>query len=122
MSESRWGKVRDSTVPVLLGTLIVALFYTTASTHGRMADMENRLGERINGLADETHEMDKSLSARINEVEARLSDRIHGVEKSLSDRMSGMEKSLSDRITRLETLMEIHLEAHSTQPASGGVR
>ena len=122
MSASRWGKVRDNTVPVLLGTLIVALFYTTASTHGRMADMENRLGERINALADETHEMDKSLSVRINEVEARLSDRIHGLEKSLSDRMSGMEKRLSDRITRLETLMEIHLEAHSTPAASRGVR
>ena len=89
MSESRWGKVKDSTVPVLLGTLIVALFYTTASTQGRMADMDNRLGERINAL---------------------------------SDRMSGMEKRLSDRITRLETLMEIHLETHSAETASGGVR
>lgn len=78
MSESRWGRIRDTTVPVLLGTLIVALFYTTASTHGRMADMENRLGDRISAL--------------------------------------------SDRIARLETLMEIHLEAHSTQAASGGVR
>lgn len=78
MSESNRGKVRDTTVPVLLGTLIVALFYTTASTHGRMADMENRLGDRISAL--------------------------------------------SDRITRLETLMEIHLEAHSTQAAPGGLR
>ena len=52
MSESRWGRVRDNTVPVLLGTLIVALFYTTASSQGRMADMENRLGERINALSD----------------------------------------------------------------------
>ena len=78
MSESRWGKVRDNTVPVLLGTLIVALFYTTASSQGRMADMENRLGERINAL--------------------------------------------SDRIVRLETLMEGHLEAHSTQAAAEAVR
>ena len=111
MSESRWAKVKDSTVPVLLGTLIVALFYTTASTHGRMADMENRLGERINGLVDETHEMDKSLSARINELDRNLSNRINEV-----------EKSLSDRLTRLETLMEIHLEALSTQAASGEIR
>jgi len=78
MTESSRGKVRDATVPVLLGTLIVALFYTRASTHGRMADMENRPGDRISAL--------------------------------------------SDRITRLETLMEIHLEAHSAQAASGGVR
>lgn len=78
MSESRWGKVRDNTVPVLLGTLIVALFYTTASSQGRMADMENRLGERINAL--------------------------------------------SDRIVRLETLMEVHLEAHSTQAPSEAIR
>ena len=46
MTESKWGKVKDNTVPVLLGTLIVALFYTTASTHGRMADMENRRARR----------------------------------------------------------------------------
>ncbi len=122
MTESKWGKVKDSTVPVLLGTLIVALFYTTASTQGRMADMENRLGERINALSDRTHDADKDLSDRIGGLAAGLSDRIHGAEKSLSDRMSGMEKRLSDRITRLETLMEIHLEAHSAQAASGGVR
>ena len=78
MSESNRGWIRDTTVPVLLGTLIVALFYTTASTHGRMAEMENRLGDRISAL--------------------------------------------SDRITRLETLMEVHLAAHSGQPESGGVR
>lgn len=78
MSESNRGRVRDTTVPVLLGTLIVVLFHTTASTHGRMAEMENRLGDRISAL--------------------------------------------SDRITRLETLTEIHLEAHSTQAAPGGVR
>ena len=93
MTESKWGKVKDNTVPVLLGTLIVALFYTTASTQGRMADMENRLGERV-----------------------------HRVERELSDRINGVEKRLSDRITRLEALMEIHLEAHSTQAASRGVR
>ena len=104
MTESKWGKVRDNTVPVLLGTLIVALFYTTASTQGRMADMENRLGERV------------------HRVERELSDRINGVEKRLSDRINGVEKRLSDRITRLEALMEIHLEAHSTQAASRGVR
>ncbi len=78
MTKSRWGKVRDNTVPVLLGTLIVALFYTTASSQGRMADMENRLGERIN--------------------------------------------TLSDRIIRLETLMEVHLEAHAGTAASTGVQ
>lgn len=100
MSESRWTRVRDNTVPVLLGTLIVAMFYSTASTHGRMADMENRLGERINAL----------------------SDRVNGVDKDLSDRINGLEQRLSDRITRLETLMEIHLEAHSTQAAPGGLR
>ncbi len=122
MTESKWTKVRDNTVPVLLGTLIVALFYTTASTHGRMADMENRLGERINALSDRTHGTDQDLSDRISGLAAGLSDRMHGVEKSLSDQMSGMESRLSDRITRLETLMEIHLETHSTQPASGGVR
>ena len=93
MTESKWGRVRDNTVPVLLGTLIVALFYTTASTQGRMADMENRLGERV-----------------------------HRVERELSDQINGVEKRLSDRITRLEALMEIHLEAHSTQAASRGVR
>ena len=103
MSESRWAKVKDNTVPVLLGTLIVALFYTTANTHGRMADMENRLGERIN-------EVDKNLSNRINEVDRNLSNRINET-----------EKSLSDRLTRLETLMEIHLETHS-EPAVRGVR
>ena len=78
MSESRWGVTRDNTVFFLLIALFVVLFGTTASTHGRMADMEIRLGERINAL--------------------------------------------SDRIVGLETLMEVHLEAHSTQPASGGVR
>lgn len=78
MSASNRGRIWDTTVPVLLGTLIVALFYTTASTHGRMADMENRLGDRISAL--------------------------------------------SDRITRLETLMEVHLEAHSGQSESGGAR
>ena len=78
MTESNRGRIRDTTVPVLLGTLIVALFCTIASTHGRMADMETGLGDQISAL--------------------------------------------SDRITRLETLMEIHLEAHSTQAASGGVR
>ena len=122
MSKSRWGEARDNTVSIVLVALIIGHFLATVSLHGQMADMESRLGERITGLAEQTHEMGGSLSARINEVEARLSDRIHGVEKSLSDRMSGMEKRLSDRITRLETLMEIHLEAHSTQPASGGVR
>ena len=122
MTESRWTKVRDNTVPVLLGTLIVAMFYSTASTHGRMADMENRLGERINALSDRTQGADKDLSDRISGLAAGLSDRIHGAETSLSDRISGMEKRLSDRITRLETLMEIHLETHSTQAASGGVR
>ena len=80
MSKSRWRKLRDNTVPVLLGTLIVALFYTTASIHGRMADMENRLGER----------------------------------------MHRMERELSARITRLETLMEVHLEAHSGPARSAG--
>ena len=122
MSESRWTRVRDNTVPVLLGTLIVAMFYSTASTHGRMADMENRLGERISALSDRTQGADKDLSDRINWLAAGLSDRIHGVETSLSDRMSGMEKRLSDRITRIETMMEIHLEAHSTQAGSGRVR
>jgi len=78
MSESKRGRIRDTTIPVLLGTLIVALFYTTASTQGRMADMENRLGGRISAL--------------------------------------------SDRITRLETLMEVHLEAYSTQAAPHAVR
>lgn len=122
MSESRWAKVKDSTVPVLLGTLIVALFYTTASTHGRMADMENRLGERINGLVDQTHEVDKSLSARISEVDNNLSARINELDRNLSNRINEVEKSLSDRLTRLETLMEIHLEALSTQAASGEIR
>ncbi|MCY3744936.1 MAG: hypothetical protein OXH05_01795 [Acidobacteria bacterium] len=122
MTESKWGRVRDNTVPVLLGTLMVALFYTTASTQGRMADMENRLGERISALSDRSHDADKDLSERIGGLAAELSDRIHGAEKSLSDQLSGMEKRLSDRITRLETLMEIHLEAHSAQAASGGVR
>lgn len=104
MSESRWRKVRENTVPVLLGTLIVAMFHTTASTHGRMADMENRLGERM-------HRMERELS-----------DRIHGVERELSDRIHGVEKRLSDRITRLETLMEGHLEVHSgrTENRGGG--
>ena len=97
MSQSRWGKVRDSTVPVLLGTLIVAMFYTTTSIHDRMAGMENRLGERITGLGD----------------------RVHRIEKELSDRITGMEKELSDRITRLETLMEAHLEMQS-RPADAG--
>ena len=76
MSQPRWGKVRDSTVPVLLGTLIVAMFYTTTSIHDRMAGMESRLG-----------------------------DRIHRMEKELSDRISRMEKEL-ERITRLETVLE----------------
>ncbi|MYH23509.1 MAG: hypothetical protein F4023_09230 [Acidobacteria bacterium] len=93
MTESKWGKVKDNTVPVLLGTLIVAMFYSTASTHGRIADMENRLGERV-----------------------------HRLERELSDRINGVGKRLSDRITRLETLMEIHLAAHSTQAAPRAVR
>ena len=62
MSQSRWGKVSDSTVPVLLGTLIVAMFYTTTSIHDRMAGMESRLGDRI-------HRMEKELSDRISRME-----------------------------------------------------
>ena len=47
MSESNRGRIRDTTVPVLLGTLLVALFYTTASTHRRLADMEERLLDQL---------------------------------------------------------------------------
>ena len=65
MTESRWGKVRDNTVPFLLGTLIVALSCTTASTRGRMADMENPLGERL-------HRVEKQLSDRITRLETLM--------------------------------------------------
>ena len=85
MSQSRWRKVSDSTVPVLLVTLIVAMFYTTTSIHDRMAGMESRLGERITVVGD----------------------RVHRMEKELSDRIGRMEKELSERITRLETAMEV---------------
>ena len=97
MSQSRWRNVRDSTVPVLLGTLIVAMFYTTTSIHDRMAGMENRLGERITGLGD----------------------RIHGMEKQLSDRIGRMEKELSERITRLETVLEVQPEVPPGQAGAG---
>ena len=90
MSQPRWGKVRDSTVPVLLGTLIVAMFYTTTSIHDRMAGMESRLG-----------------------------DRIHRMEKELSDRISRMEKELSERITRLETVLEVQPEVPRGQADAG---
>ena len=103
---TRWRTVRDSTMPVLLGTLIVAMFYTTTSIHSRMADMENRLGDRIT-------QAETKLSDRITQVETKLSDRITQVETKLSDRITRLETTLSDRITRLETLMEVHLEAHS---------
>ena len=89
MSESRWGEARDNTVPIVLVALIIAHFHATASLHGRMADMENRLGDRITRLAERTHEMGQSLAAQIKEAEARL----------------------SDRLTRLETLTDAHVDA-----------
>ena len=100
MSESRWGEARDNTVPIVLVALIIAHFHATASLHDRMADMENRLGERITGLAEQTHEMGRSLSAQINELEARL----------------------SDRLTRLETLMDARVETDPGPVAVRGAR
>lgn len=47
MSESRWGNFSDNTVNVLLVTLLVVLFGTTASTHRRLAGMEERLLDRL---------------------------------------------------------------------------
>ena len=97
MSQSRWRKVSDSTVPVLLVTLIVAMFYTTTSIHDRMAGMDSRLGERITVVGD----------------------RVHRMEKELSDRIGRMEKELSERITRLETVMEVQPEVPRGQADAG---
>ena len=47
MTESWWEKVWDNTVLILLVTLHVVLFCTTASTHRRLAEMEERLLDRL---------------------------------------------------------------------------
>ena len=53
MSESSWGNFRDNTVIGLLIALFVVLFCTTASTHRRLADMEERLLGRLDQLDQE---------------------------------------------------------------------
>ena len=50
MSESRWGKVRDNIDFVLVVLLFVVLFCTTASTHRRLAEMEERLLDRLDQM------------------------------------------------------------------------
>ena len=50
MTESRWGNFRDNTVIALLVALFVVLFCTTASTHRRLAGMEERLLDRLDQL------------------------------------------------------------------------
>ena len=47
MIESRWGNFRDNTAIVLLVALFVVLFCTTASTQRRLAEMEERLLDRL---------------------------------------------------------------------------
>ncbi|MXZ60510.1 MAG: hypothetical protein F4228_04085 [Acidobacteria bacterium] len=50
MTESRWGNFRDNTVIALLVALFVVLFCTTASTHRRLAAMEERLLDRLDQM------------------------------------------------------------------------
>ena len=50
MSGSRWGNSSDHTVIVLLVALFVVLFGTTASTHRRLAGMEERPLDRLDQL------------------------------------------------------------------------
>ena len=62
MSESRWGKVRDNIDFVLVVSLFVVLFCTTASTHRRLAEMEER-------LLDQLDQMDQQLMDTIQRQE-----------------------------------------------------
>ena len=59
MIESRWGNFRDNTVIALLVALFVVLFCTTASTHRRLAGMEERLLDRLD-------QVDQELSGTID--------------------------------------------------------
>jgi len=68
MSESRWGKVRDNIDFALLVTLFAVLFCTTASTQRRLAEMEERLLDRLD-------QMDQQLMDTIHRQEHAGVDR-----------------------------------------------
>ncbi|KAA0234081.1 MAG: hypothetical protein EDR02_11290 [Actinobacteria bacterium] len=80
--------------------------WTQLATHDDLANLETRLGARIDGLEAHVENMRVGLEARIENVQVGLESRIENVRVGLEARMDGLETDL--RASEARLIDELH--------------
>ncbi len=115
-NNTRLANVESATTNMAEGLARVEGSIKTTNEH--LSGFEQRVDQRFTQVDERFNRLEMNIDERFN----RMDDRLDRIEMNMDDRLGRIEMNMDDRLGRIETnidrLIQLHLQAGTTQPAA----